>query len=165
MKTSRRARRPLLDCRGFNLVELMATVAIVAILAAMGLTSFDRTRTDINTSLRQVSADVRWARARAIVSGEHMRFRVTGDNSYAIYRLSEVDGIWETSATVRQTELPSHITLSTGERDFVDLDSRGTVVFEDPSTTAPLTWTLSDSKFATSRTVTVYPSGQIDADA
>lgn len=165
MKTpSRTGRRPL-DCRGYGLIELMATVAIVAILAAMGLTSFDRTRGDINTSVRQISADVRWARARAIVSGEHMRFRATGDSSYAIDRLTEVDGTWTTEATVREIELPSHIELSTGEPDFIDIDSRGTVVFDDPTKTAPLTWTLSDSKFATTRTLTVYPSGQIDADA
>jgi len=143
----------------------MATVAIVAILAAMGLTSFDRTRGDINTSLRQVSADVRWARARAIVSGDHMRFRVTGDSSYAIDRLTEVDGTWETRATVREIELPSHVTLNTGEQDLIDIDSRGTVVFDDPTKTGPFTWTLSDSKFATTRALTVYPSGQIDADA
>ena len=165
MDTPRSKRHRSLDCRGFGLIELMATVAIVSILAAMGLTSFDRTRTDINSSLRQVSADVRWARARAIVSGDHMRFRVTGDNTYAIDRLTEVDGVWETSATLRETELPSHIELSTGERDFIDIDSRGTVVFDDASETAPFTWTLNDSKFATTRTVTVYPSGQVDADA
>lgn len=151
-----------LDDRGFGLIDLLAAVTVVAILAGMGVAHFDQRRQDINTTLRQVSADLRWARGRAMVAGEHFRFHRTSDSTYEIQRLEEVDGEWEVKAVVRTVALPAHISL-TGS-DEIDIDGRGTVVFADAGDTAPSHWTLTDTEFATTRSLTLYPSGQVDAN-
>ncbi len=161
---TRHRQQLLRDCRGFGLIELMATVALVAILASVGLRSVDPRRHDISVSVRRISADFRWARSRAIVSGEHYRLHKTGDHTYQVERLEEVAGTWVLESIVREVELPEHIGLSTGDDDYFELDTRGVVQFDDPADVGPMTWTLTDSKFETARTLTLYPSGQLHAD-
>jgi type II secretory pathway pseudopilin PulG len=164
LKSFRQKPLPLADQRGFGLIELMAIVALIAIVAAVGLRGFDRRRQDINTSVRRVLADFRSTRARAVVSGGHFRFHRTGDTTYQIERLEEASGEWKVASVTHSIELPEHIALSTGDTDEIDLDSRGLVVFADDDAAAPRTLTLTDSKFSTSRTLTLYPSGQLHAD-
>jgi prepilin-type N-terminal cleavage/methylation domain-containing protein len=155
------------DCtmgqRGVGMIELLVTITIFTILTAIGLSSFDNRRYDIDSTVRRVTADFRWARARAIVSGDHFGFHVTGDNTYQIEHLEEVDGEWAVKSVIKRTSLPSHIGLAFAE-DLTELDSRGVVVFADPTTAAPASWTVNDAQFAATRTLTLYPSGQLYAN-
>ncbi len=147
------------------MIELLATMAVVAILLNIGLGSVDQRRNDINTAVRRINADFRWTRARAIVSGDHFRFHKTGDNTYQLEHLQEVNGAWSLKSVVRTTVLPEYITLSTGAEDMFEVDSRGVVIFATPGDVGTQSWTLTDSKFSTTRTLTLYPSGQIHAES
>ncbi len=153
------------DQRGIGMIDLLATMAVVAILLNVGLGSVDQRRNDINTSVRRINADFRWTRARAIVSGDHFRFHRTGDHTYRLEHLQEVNGAWSLKSVVRNTQLPEHIALSTGAEDTFEVDSRGVVLFATPADIGTRTWTLTDSKFSTTRTLTLYPSGQIHVES
>jgi len=149
--------------RGVGVVELLVTLTIIAILAGISLTSFDSRRYDINTTVRRITADFRWARARAIVSGDHFGLRVTSGNTYQIEHLEETNGTWMVKSVVKRTALPSNIAISFA-KDLTELDSRGIVVFGGPSTAAPMSWSVTDDQFAANRTLTLYPSGQLYAN-
>jgi len=149
--------------RGFGTIELLVTISIFAILTAVGLSSIDRRLHDINTTVRRITADFRWARARAVVSGDHFRFHVTGDHSYQIERLSEINGAWSLRSVTQKTTLPDHIVLQPAT-DETDIDSRGVVVYDNLADAVPARWQVNDERFGALRTLTLYPSGQMHAD-
>ncbi len=158
MQTCRHSRQ-----LGFGTIELLVTISIFAVLTAVGLSSIDRRRHDINTTVRRITADFRWARARAVVSGDHFRFHVTSDNSYQIERLAEINGNWTVRSVTQRATLPDHIVLQPATEE-TDLDSRGVVVYADAADAIPAEWKINDQRFGALRTLTLYPSGQIHAD-
>ncbi len=150
------------NCRGFGLIEIIAMIAIISILSAAGLMTVDQRRNDINTAERRILADFRWTRGRAIVSGVHHRINVTGPNNYRIERLTEGTGPWTFDRVVREVTLPAHVSLTSDEA-LTEFNTRGTIVFPTAAAAAIGTWTLNDSKFSAVRTLTIFPSGQINA--
>jgi prepilin-type N-terminal cleavage/methylation domain-containing protein len=153
-----------LDNRGIGLVELMVTVAIFGILAAIGVSNFDSRREDINTCYRQLRSDLRLTRARAVVSGSHFGMRFTGSGTYQIERLEKDGNNWVVNAVVKTVTLPDHLTVTSESMPFVEFDTRGELVFGPTTTVASVDPVLTDSKFNTTRSLTIYPSGQIHAD-
>src|SRR6266581_3856135 len=93
-----------LRCRaGYTLVELLTAVAIFGILAAAGLPHIDTGRQDINSAAKQVIADYRWARTRAITSGVHYTVTWSGSNAYQVQRLKQnADTTWSLDQVVKQ---------------------------------------------------------------
>lgn len=151
--------------RGFGLIELMATVAMAALVAAASVTSFDRRRMDLDLAVRQIVADVRWARARSILSGDHCQLRVTGDHTYQIEQLEEIDGAWQVKLVFKEATLPHHLALAAGDEARVEFNTRGVVDLANNAQIAPLVWTLTDVTHSGRRSITLYPSGQIHADS
>lgn len=143
---------------GYSLIELLTAVAIFGILAAAGLPHVDMRRQDINTSTKQVIADYRWARTRAITSGAHFALKWTGTGAYEVDRMKQApDGTWSVDTAVKQISLPSTI-IRTGWPDSVEFNTRGMMV----SSNTIVTQSLWDgvSGYATSRVVAIWPSGQ-----
>ncbi len=160
-RITRLARRN--NAGGFSIIDLLAFVAIFSVLVAAGLPHVDMSRGDIGVSLRRVAADLRWTRARAMTAGEHFAFRVTGGSSYQIERMHLVGATWQVDEVVRHVELPAHIAFADFSPDVVEINTRGVVVYADGGTPAPWTPRLVDSKFATERAFTIWPSGQFHA--
>lgn len=162
MSPTTRTRRIDGNQSGFGLIELMAVMAIFAVLSAAGLMTVDQRRDDMHTSQRRVLADFRWTRMRAIVTGDHFRFHLVSPNQYQVEHLERASGAWQVKSVVRSVVLPSHISLATTAAQ-VELNGRGVVVFADPNTASPGIWTLSDNRFSASRQLILFPSGQLHA--
>ncbi len=148
---------------GLSIIDLLVTMSILFILAAAGLPHVDQRRFDLNTAQHRITADLRWARARAMVSGAHHRFHSTGAHTYQIERLVKRNDAWALDTTVKRATLPQHIVLATPD-EHVELNRRGIIVYGDPAAAVPVQWTITDSMFSASRTLTLYPSGQIHAE-
>ena len=131
------------------MIELLSFMAIFMVLLAAGLPHLDTRREDVSISMRRIAADLRWTRTRAMTSGEHFVFHVTGANTYQIERMELLAGVWTLDEIVKTVQLPSQMTISGFTPDTIEFDSRGMIVF----TTAPAPWTpqLIDTKFSATR--------------
>jgi prepilin-type N-terminal cleavage/methylation domain-containing protein len=145
---------------GYSLIELLTAVAIFGVLAAAGLPHIDTTRQDIQSATKQVIADYRFARTRAITSGAHYNLNWTGTNTYQINRMKLVGTTWTADSTtvVKQVTLPTAISMYAAQSN-VEFNTRGIMV----SPTYNMFEMLWDGKFSTYRMISVWPSGQVNA--
>ena len=151
----KRAQR-LRSCAGYTLVELLTGVAIFAILAGAGITHIDTGRQDLNSATKQVLADYRWARTRAITGGVHYTVKWTGSTAYQVQKLKQnSDSSWSLDSVVKQVALPTTVARS-GAPDTIEFNTRGLVV----AATTMSTQTL--SSYGGSRPIAIWPSGQTD---
>ena len=149
--------RHLGDARGYSLIELLVAVGIFGVLAAAGLPHLDTRRQDIQSATKQVIADYRWARTRAITSGAHFAIEWTSSNSYEVQRMKEVSGNWAIDEVVKTVTLPSHINTVWYWPTTQEFNTRGMMI----TTTYPLWQLLWDSNYYGWHTLSVWPSGQI----
>lgn len=149
--------------RGFGLVELLVSMSLLTILLALGLPHVDTRRQDVNVSLRRIAADVRWARSRALGTGDHFSFHVTGPNTYQIERLQLAAGTWQVSEVVRSVTLPTAISIVDFTPSTVEFNTRGVAVFPALASPAPWTPRLLDASFGAERSFAIWPSGQFYA--
>ena len=142
---------------GFSLVELMTAVAIFGILIAAGLPHIDTKREDINSATKQIIADYRWARSRAITSGVHFSIKWNSDGSqYQVQRHEQVGTEWPVEEVVKTVQLPANINFYVWP-ETNRFNTRGMMV--DPTYTL---WAVAwDSKFSAYHVVSIWPSGQI----
>jgi len=143
---------------GYSLIELLIGVAIFGILAAAGLPQMDTRRQDISTSTKQIIADYRWARTRAITSGAHFAVTWTSNKSYEVQRMKQAaDGTWGADDVVKRVELPSHLGTAWFWPATHEFNTRGMMV----TTTYTMWQMIWDSKFNSYHLVSVWPSGQV----
>lgn len=150
--------QPLRSSAGYSLIELLSTVAIFGVLAATALPHVDTRRTDLDSTLRQVIADYRWARSRAITSGVHYRIEWTGERSYELQRMREnEDGTWSAETIAKSVSLPSHL-LGIPDTAAHEFNTRGMMISSPTQTFIA----LYDGAFNyVSRTIAIWPSGQV----
>ena len=155
---TRRAAKHLSNQRGYSLVELLVAVGIFGVLAAMGLPHIDTRRQDIQTTTKQIIADYRWARNRAITSGVHYGIEWTSTNSYEVQKMKQApSGTWSKDLTVKRVTLPTHINTSWYWPALQEFNTRGMMV----TSTAPLYQLFWDSNYFGWHMVSLWPSGQI----
>lgn len=155
--TSERSQR-MRNQRGYTLVELLTAVAIFGVLAAAGLPHVDNRRMDLETATRQIVADYRWARSRAITGGVHFDVNWTDARNYKIERLKLSGTSWILDKVVKTGTLPSYISRS-GTPAIVEFNTRGMMI----SATNVSWYDINDSKFGGTRKIGVWPSGQANA--
>lgn len=141
---------------GYTLVELLTTVAIVAVVAGAGLPHLDTRRQNIQNATSQVIGDYRWARARSITSGAHFALEWTGPSNYEVQRLKQVGTEWELDEIIKSVELPPTLSRS-GSPDVVEFNTRGMMI----SSESMEQQRLSDDAFGAERVIALWPSGQV----
>lgn len=143
---------------GYSLIELLVAVGIFGLLAALGLPHLDTRRQDIQTATKQVIADYRWARTRAITSGAHFAVEWTSTNSYEVQRMKQgVDGAWSKESTAKSVTLPAYINTTWYWPAVQEFNTRGMMI----TTTYPLYQLLWDSNYSGWHMLSLWPSGQI----
>jgi len=154
--TSERAQR-LRSRSGYSLIELLTAVGIFGVLAAAGLPHVDTRRQDLDYATKQVTADYRWTRTRAITSGVHFALKWTGGQSYIVQRMKQSGTSWVVDKNIKTVTLPSTVTHS-GTPDTIEFNTRGMMV----SATTVTWYDLIDNQVGGTRRIGIWPSGQAD---
>jgi prepilin-type N-terminal cleavage/methylation domain-containing protein len=145
---------------GFTLIELLVGVATLAIAAAVAIPHIPDRDYALWNSHAQLIADLRKARADALVKGDHYLITLTGTQTYEIVRLKDDDwnGTWvPDGSTLRTRTLADHITFTSSTDEEFEFNTRGLMVI--PEAAAPIT--IKDDRTGKERSVTVWPSGQV----
>jgi len=155
---SRQSAQRLGDQGGYSLIELLVGVAIFGLLAATGLPHLDTRRQDIQTTTKQVIADYRWARTRAITSGDHFAVEWVTSGRYEIQRMKQqVNGSWAVDAVVKEVTLPANISTVWYWPQTHEFNTRGMMI----SSNYALWQLLWDDKYYGWHMISVWPSGQV----
>lgn len=150
--------RHLTGQRGYSLIELLVAVGIFGLLAAIGLPHLDTRRQDIQSVSKQVIADYRWARNRAITSGVHFGIEWVATNAYEVQRMKQAaNGSWSKDVTVKRVTLPGNINTMWYWPSLQEFNTRGMMV----TSTYPLYQLFWDSNYSGWHMLSLWPSGQI----
>jgi len=149
-------RRRLRNPRGFSLVELLTTVAILGIVVATALPHIEKQREKTNTYLENMIADLRTARAGAITSGAHFSFNWQSLTHYQVQRLKQSGSSWVLDKVTRDINLPSNLMVWMYPT-AVEFNTRGIAI----TATYPVYVYLWDTKYGASHALSVWPSGQV----
>jgi prepilin-type N-terminal cleavage/methylation domain-containing protein len=149
--------------RGISLIEMLVTISVAGLLAALALPNFNRSDLKLADAMENLIGNIRLARANAISRGA--RYRVTLDStSYAIQRLQDPDGdnVWEPDGAAQEFELPSGISISEGAGQEIEFTTRGLMApLPDGSPPVIVTIRLSSPTGSESETIDIWPSGQV----
>lgn len=144
--------------RGLTVLELLVAMAVFAIAAAVAIPTMPRGAYALWGANQQLLGDFRLTRSDALTKGDHFRLDVVSGTTYQEYRLAFVGGVWVPSgAPVRMRTLPPGISFVGGVGLVFEFNTRGLLL--NPGAAATLT--LQDTYSGHTRSVTVWPSGQV----
>ena len=143
---------------GYSLIELLVAIAIFGVLAAAGLPHVDTRRQDVQTATKQLMADVRWARTRAITTGVHWAINIPDTSHYQLQRMKQLaDGTWAADGQpAKQVAMPTTVQLYSFPT-FFEFNTRGMMVSASYAA-YPM---LYDTQYEGWRMVSIWPSGQV----
>lgn len=143
---------------GFTLLELLICLAIFAVVLGIATPSMPRGPYALWGANQQVLAGLRHTRAEALTKGEHFRFDVVDVDSFSIYRLRLLGGVWmPTGPAVRTGTLPSSVTFTAGVGSKFEFNTRGLLTTPDAAGSLYLT----DEYRGHARGITIWPSGHV----
>ena len=155
-------RQPLGSISGKSLIDVLATLSIIAVLTAITLPLWNPNRLNILTARRIVVANLRLARANAITKSLHYRVSFTSDMLHVtlsgMYENPVGSGTWAVDSTkVQTTTLPRSTQVSSSSVGItVEFNTHGMVA----NTTALTQLSVTDS-FGNTKSLQLWPSGQI----
>ena len=146
--------------RGFTVLELMVTMSLLGIMLAVAMPRSPHSSLTLWQANEQLLSDLRRTRADALTRGDHFVLEVVGATSYRERRMKLVGAAWlPQDPPVRLRNLPSGITIAAGAGQSFEFNTRGLLVIP----TAAGSMQLHDVHSGHTRTVTVWPSGQVMA--
>lgn len=146
---------------GHTLIEVLVTLGLVGIAAAVALPRFDARRLRIDAAQRLVIANLRLARASAITTSVHFAVEFAAAAQIQVERMSKDSaGRWQVDpASVQTIPLPASTHFAAGVLgNRIEFNSRGMAV----NLTAPQQVAIVDD-FGVSKSLQAWPSGQVDA--
>jgi prepilin-type N-terminal cleavage/methylation domain-containing protein len=153
--------------RGYSLVELLTVMAIVGVLSLVTVPAFmNYSKTArLKNSLRQVSSDVRAARARAVTRSQFVRLNVTtASPAPGKYQIEESRDRGATYTVIpgTQKELQQYTYF---ESDGVfEFRPNGTLVLPAGETSTDLVVKSDDTSVKNNYTITVNLSGKVSTE-
>jgi prepilin-type N-terminal cleavage/methylation domain-containing protein len=148
--------------KGFSLVELIVYISLLGLLLAAALPHLDVLPSHTNRAVEQFLSDVRFARAKAIVTGTHVCVHRVSANRYQIRRLKQSGTSWMLDRVLRDVTLPPGVNwwMSTDTGGHLKFNTRGLqVAFANPNNPYALYTYFSDAQ-GSAHAVSVWPSGQ-----
>lgn len=152
--------------RGMSLIELLVTIGIISVLIALTIPQLNQSTLNLPIAEQNLIADIRMTRASATTRGARFKVSLASD-SYSIRRLQDDDndGEWEPDGAfpTQTVNFPSSITITEGADAEIEFTTRGLLADQPDGTPAAIvTISLHDSHKGETRTVEVWPSGQIE---
>ncbi|HTY02511.1 MAG TPA: GspH/FimT family pseudopilin [Rhodocyclaceae bacterium] len=150
--------RPADPSRGFTLVELMVTIAILAVLMALGAPQFKAwlQNTQVRTATESIQNGLQLARAEAVRRNCNVEFVVNADTSWSVTAKPPSGDVPVQSRTANEGSSSSVTAALTGSTKAT-FDGLGRVVNAGPLTAV----TVTSSVTSQSMTVEVGTGGQI----
>jgi len=115
--------------KGFSLVELVATIAIISILLTIATLNYNswQVKYNVENQTKQMLADINSLRLRAIHTKATYRVELQSDG-YVFKRSSSDDDTYVTGAIVESKVCKYHLMKADGTSingKYIDFDSRG----------------------------------------
>ncbi|HXG51454.1 MAG TPA: GspH/FimT family pseudopilin [candidate division Zixibacteria bacterium] len=147
------------DCRGFTLGEMMAAVAVFAILGAVAIPSYLAVQPamELNGAAREVLVKLMWARSKAVEQNTIYQVDFLASNyQFQVFNDANGNGSldadeWNETYDLQALEYPSVTFSKTGNNP----------VFIGRGTTTSGTTTITLSNASGSKTVEVTPTGNV----
>jgi len=148
--------------QGFNLIEIIVALAVVAAAIAIAFPMFNSAPQNLGADLQDFSLNVQVARELGTSRTEHYRVRVFSAGPsyrYAIEGCTNFNGTnciaWATERTIT---LRPNVAFASGTLGLIaEFDTRGMLV-----TTPPVAFTLQDTARGWTKQVTVNAVGMVD---
>ena len=151
------------DATGLSAIELVVAMAILSIGLGTAISTLNASARILDSAAKEVSANLRLARAKAISTGYHYQVRVFS-TYYNIDRMVLNAGNWviDGGTPTQTVALPPLVTVTPVPSAAYEFDSRGGCVGATaPCLTAVSTIVLHHGPQNRDVLVNVWPSGQI----